>query len=162
MEAGSRVRLMDVWVDVRDPRQAKKVEHDLVEMLVVAVCAVLSGADGFVEIEACAKEKLDWLRRYLKLEAGIPCHDTFGRVFAAINRGEFGGAFLRWVGQVVTDVEAGGSCGDRWQDLRRRSLLSQQPPSGRRTNQSGRSPALACREQSALVHGCRATRRATG
>ncbi|WP_287648833.1 transposase family protein, partial [Accumulibacter sp.] len=65
MEAGSRVRLMDVWVGVRDPRQAKKVEHDLVEMLVVAVCAVLSGADGFVEIEAWAKEKLDWLRRYL-------------------------------------------------------------------------------------------------
>ncbi|WP_138678372.1 transposase family protein, partial [Candidatus Accumulibacter phosphatis] len=80
MEAGGRVRLMDVWVGVRDPRQAKKVEHDLVEMLVVAVCAVLSGADGFVEIEAWAKEKLDWLRRYLKLERGIPCHDTFGRV----------------------------------------------------------------------------------
>ncbi|MBL8402509.1 MAG: transposase family protein, partial [Candidatus Accumulibacter sp.] len=49
---------MDVWVGVRAPRQVKKVEHDLVEMLVVAVCAVLSGADGFVEIEAWAKEKL--------------------------------------------------------------------------------------------------------
>ncbi|WP_353739315.1 transposase family protein, partial [Accumulibacter sp.] len=58
MEAGGRVRLMDVWVGVRAPRQVKKVEHDLVEMLVVAVCAVLSGADGFVEIEAWAKEKL--------------------------------------------------------------------------------------------------------
>lgn len=101
MEAGSRVQLMDVWVGVRDPRQAKKVERDLAEMLVVAVCAVLSGADGFVEIEAWAKEKLDWLRQYLKLEHGIPCHDTFGRVFAAIDPGEFGAAFMRWVAQAV-------------------------------------------------------------
>ncbi|QKS29553.1 MAG: ISAs1 family transposase [Candidatus Accumulibacter similis] len=101
METGGGIRLMDVWVGVRDPRQAKKVEHDLVEMLVVAVCAVLSGADGFVEIEVWAKEKLDWLRQYLKLEHGIPCHDTFGRVFAAIDPEEFGAAFLRWVGQVV-------------------------------------------------------------
>ena len=58
---------MDVWVGVRDPRQAKKLEHDLVELLVVAVCAVLSGADTFAEIEAWAEEKLDWLRKCLRL-----------------------------------------------------------------------------------------------
>jgi predicted transposase YbfD/YdcC len=101
MEAEERFRLVDVWVGVRDPRQAKKVEHDLVDLLVVAVCAVLSGADTFVEIEAWGKEKLDWLRKYLRLEQGIPCHDTFGRVFAAIDADEFAAAFLRWVGQVV-------------------------------------------------------------
>jgi len=101
MEAEERFRLVDVWVGVRDPRQAKKVEHDLVDLLVVAVCAVLSGADTFVEIEAWGKEKLDWLRKYLRLEQGIPCHDTFGRVFAAIDADEFAAAFLRWVGQGV-------------------------------------------------------------
>ena len=101
MEAEERFRLVGVWVGVRDPRQAKKVEHDLVDLLVVAVCAVLSGADTFVEIEAWGKEKLDWLRKYLRLEQGIPCHDTFGRVFAAIDADEFAAAFLRWVGQVV-------------------------------------------------------------
>ncbi len=101
MEAEERFRLVDVWVGVRDPRQAKKVEHDLVDLLVVAVCAVLSGADTFVEIEAWGKEKLDWLRKYLRLEQGIPCHDTFGRVFAAIDADEFTAAFLRWVGQGV-------------------------------------------------------------
>jgi len=101
MEAEERVRLVDVWVGVRDPRQARKIEHDLVEMLVVAVCAVLSGANSFVEIEAWAKEKLDWLRKHLSLEHGVACHDTFGRVFAAIDADEFAAAFLRWVGQVV-------------------------------------------------------------
>jgi hypothetical protein len=57
---------------IDDPRQAGKVEHDLVEMLVVAVSAVLSGADTFVEIEAWATEKLDWLRNYLELKHGWP------------------------------------------------------------------------------------------
>ena len=101
MSAENKVRLVDVWVGVRDPRQVTKVEHDLVELLVVSVSAVLSGADTFAEIEAWAKEKLDWLRQYLKLEQGIPSHDTIGRVFAAINPDEFGAAFVRWVGQVL-------------------------------------------------------------
>ena len=57
METESKLRLMDVFVGLHDPRQARKVEHDLVEMLVVAVCAVLAGADDFVEIEEWAKEK---------------------------------------------------------------------------------------------------------
>ena len=52
METESKVRLADVFVGIRDPRQAKKVNHDLVELLVVAVCGVLAGADDFVEIEA--------------------------------------------------------------------------------------------------------------
>ena len=76
MKAENTMRLLDVWVGVRDPRQAKKVEHQLVELLVVAVCAVLSGADTFVAIEVWGKEKLVWLRKYVKLESGIPCHDT--------------------------------------------------------------------------------------
>ena len=85
METEGRIRLAQVLVGIRDPRQAKKVEHDLVELLVVAVCAVLSGADDFVEIEAWGTAKLDWLRQSLKLEHGIASHDTFGRVFAAID-----------------------------------------------------------------------------
>ena len=78
METEGRVRLADVFVSISDPRQAGKVEHDLVELLVVAVSAVLVGADTFVEIALWAKEKQDWLRGFLKLEHGIPSHDLAG------------------------------------------------------------------------------------
>lgn len=101
METGNKLRLADVFVSITDPRQAGKVEHDLVELLVVAVNAVLVGADTFVEIELWAKEKLDWLRGYLTLEAGIPSHDTFGRLFGLIDPTEFETAFRRWVGAVL-------------------------------------------------------------
>lgn len=70
-------------------------------MLVVAVNGVLAGADTFVEIEAWANEKLDWFRQYLKLEHGIPSHDTLGRLFGLIRPDEFEAAFRRWVGSVL-------------------------------------------------------------
>lgn len=100
-ETEGKLRLAEVFVSVTDPRQAGKVEHDLVELLVVAVNAVLVGADTFVEIELWAKEKLDWLRGYLPLAAGIPSHDTFGRLFGLIDPEEFEAAFRRWVGAVL-------------------------------------------------------------
>lgn len=105
METDGKWRLADVFVGIRDPRQAKKVDHDLVELLVVAVCGVLAGADDFVEIEAWATEKLDWFRQYLKLANGIPSHDTFGRVFAAIDAEAFAAAFRRWVSGIVPALE---------------------------------------------------------
>ncbi len=106
METESKLRLADVFVSITDPRQAGKVEHDLVELLVVAVNAVLVGADTFVEIELWAKERLDWLRGYLRLENGIPSHDTFGRLFGLINPDEFEAAFRRWVGAILPNLGA--------------------------------------------------------
>jgi predicted transposase YbfD/YdcC len=73
-------------------------------VLVVAVNGILAGADTFVEIEAWANEKLDWFRRYLKLENGIPSHDTMGRVFGLIDPVEFETAFRRWVGSVLPSL----------------------------------------------------------
>ena len=104
METGSKLRLADVFVSISDPRQAGKVEHDLVELLVVAVNGVLVGADTFVEIELWAQERLDWLRRYLRLENGIPSHDTFGRLFGLIDPDEFEAAFRRWVSAIVPSL----------------------------------------------------------
>lgn len=106
METEGRLRLADVFVSIRDPRQAAKVEHDLVELLVVAVNAVLVGADTFVEIELWAREKLDWLRGHLRLAHGIPSHDTFGRMFGLIDAEQFEGAFRRWVGSVLPALGA--------------------------------------------------------
>ena len=106
METEGKLCLADVFVSISDPRQAGKVEHDLVELLVVAVNAVLVGADTFVEIELWAKEKLDWLRGYLKLKAGIPSHDTFGRLFGLIDPIQFEAAFRRWVGSILPALGA--------------------------------------------------------
>ena len=105
-ESGIRLRLADVFVSIEDPRQAAKVEHDLVELLVVAVAAVLAGADTFVEIEIWAEEKLDWLRRYLPLVHGIASHDTFGRLFGLIEPGHFEAAFRRWMQGVLPALDA--------------------------------------------------------
>lgn len=101
MDTESKVPLAEVFAELRDPRHTRKVRHDLVELLVVAVCGVLAGADSFVEIEAWANEKLDWFRRYLTLEHGIASHDTFGRTFALIDSAAFAKAFQRWVGSVL-------------------------------------------------------------
>lgn len=101
METEGRLRLADVFASMSDPRQAGKVEHDLVELLVIAVNAVLVGADTFVEIELWAEERIDWLRRYLRLEYGIPSHDTFGRLFGLIDPDEFEAAFRRWAGALL-------------------------------------------------------------
>ena len=106
METAGRLRLADVFVSIQDPRQIAKVEHDLVELLVVAVNAVLVGADSFVEIELWAKEKLDWLRGYLRLTHGIPSHDTFGRLFGLIDADQFEAAFRRWVSSVLPALGA--------------------------------------------------------
>ena len=57
---------------IPDPRVAGRSKHDLVEMLVLAVCAMVCGVDDFVGIEAWGNERVDWLRRFLKLENGIP------------------------------------------------------------------------------------------
>ena len=107
METGSKLRLGDVFVGIPDPRQGTKVVYDLVELLVVAVCSVLVGADTFVEIEEWAEDNLDWFRRHLKLENGIPSHDTFGRVFAAMDAEQFGAAFQRWVKTLLPTIAKG-------------------------------------------------------
>ncbi|GHU10807.1 hypothetical protein FACS1894185_2960 [Betaproteobacteria bacterium] len=106
MKTERGLRLTDVFVSITDPRQTKKTRYDLVEMLVVAVSGVLSGADTFVEIEGWANEKLDWFRQYIKLEHGIPSHDTFGRLFGLIDPQEFEAAFRRWVSSVLPALGA--------------------------------------------------------
>lgn len=101
METAGRLRLADVFVSIEDPRQTAKVKHDLVELLVVAVNAVLVGADTFTEIELWAEEKLEWLQGYLRLPHGIPSHDTFGRIFGLIDPEQFESAFRRWVSSIL-------------------------------------------------------------
>ena len=80
-----------------DPRVARTRRHDLLDLLTIALCAILCGADSWVEVERFGHAKEGWLRRWLPLPGGIPSHDTFGRVFAALDPVAFEAAFGGWV-----------------------------------------------------------------
>ena len=85
METEKAVSLADAFSIIVDPRVVGRSAHDLVEMLVIAVCAMLCGADNFVEIHAWAEARQDWLKRFMKLEHGIASHATMGRVFGMLD-----------------------------------------------------------------------------
>jgi len=72
-------------------------DHQLLEIIVIAICAVICGADDWVEIAAWGNEKEMWLKQFLELANGIPSHDTFGRVFSRLDAEGFEAAFLAWV-----------------------------------------------------------------
>src|SRR5664279_2522711 len=93
------------FADLRDPRVERTREHLLEEILLIAIAAILSGANGWNEIEDYARCKREWLNGFLKLPGGIPSHDTFNRVFSGLDREEFGKG-LRCLG--VFDCQADG------------------------------------------------------
>ena len=90
---------------IEDPRCGWKVEHRLIDVLVIAVCAVLGEAESFEDIALYGRCKRDWLQRFLALPNGIPSHDTFRRVLMLIDPGAFERSFLGWVRAVFRPGE---------------------------------------------------------
>lgn len=90
------------FITITDPRVERSKAHTLINIIVIAICAVISGCDSWVEIEAFGHDRKVWLRKFLELPNGIPSHDTFGRVFALMNPREFQTAFAAWMQSVVT------------------------------------------------------------
>ncbi len=98
--------LMQHFADLPDPRRGNAKAHLFLEILIIAILAVICGADGWSDVELFGKTKQNWLKTFLHLPKGIPSHDTFGRVFARIQPDEFQKRFREWV-QAVESLTAG-------------------------------------------------------
>lgn len=101
METGKLLPLVEVFEGIADWRNPRQTRHQLSELLTVAVCAMLCGADDFEMVSQWGQAKVDWLRGFLVLEHGVASPDTFERVFAALDPERFHAAFRQWVGQLI-------------------------------------------------------------
>lgn len=90
-------RIRDCFAQVEDPRIDRCKRHQLLDIIAIALCGIICGADSWTEVAEFGRAKEAWLRRFLELPNGIPSHDTFGRVFAALDPQQFERGFARWV-----------------------------------------------------------------
>jgi predicted transposase YbfD/YdcC len=97
VDAEDVVSIRDFFKDLEDPRSTINRRHLLIDVIVICVLAVIAGADGPKAIGIWASSNADWLKRYLKLPAGIPSHDTIGRLLAALKPQAFQSCFQKWI-----------------------------------------------------------------
>ncbi|HWE44380.1 MAG TPA: ISAs1 family transposase [Caulobacteraceae bacterium] len=93
----SLVGLLDHFSALKDPREQWRVLYPLPEILLLVLCATLCGMEDFVEITLWGRERLDFLRRFLPFERGIPSHDVLGDVLGALDAELFKRCFAAWV-----------------------------------------------------------------
>lgn len=103
---GAGAALLEHFGTLEDPRAKHLTEHKLVEVIVVAICGVICGAETWTDVELFGNERLAWLRQFVELQNGIPSHDTFGRVFARLDSEQFQARFAGWI-QAVFQVTKG-------------------------------------------------------
>lgn len=89
--------LIQCLADLEDPRMDRTRDHKLIDILVIGLCSMITVGENFTDMEDFGKAKHDWLKTFLELPNGIPSHDTFNRVFSAIDPACFLDCFIRWV-----------------------------------------------------------------
>lgn len=99
-------RIAAAFGDLTDPRTGPATRHQLLDVLTLALCAIICGEETWVGVEEWAEIREDVLTEWLGLTHGVPSHDTFGRVFARIDPGQFETGFLRWVQEALPDRPA--------------------------------------------------------
>lgn len=106
MESLPKVTLTRLFEDMDDPRVVGRCTYPLVEVVVIGICAVLCGAETWTEVEEFGESKRGWLEKFLKLDQGIPSHDTFRRVFSILPAEALEDRFRRWV-EATLRIEKG-------------------------------------------------------
>ena len=97
MKTDRELSLAHHFADLTDPRIDRSRLHELLDIIALAICAVVAGADSWDDIEDFGNAKHDWLKTFLDLPNGIPCHDTFRRLFERLDPDEFQKGFLVWI-----------------------------------------------------------------
>lgn len=100
------ISLITTLEEVPDPRVDRSKDHDLVDLLVIALCTILVGGDSFYDMEEFAEVRLSWLKTFLRLRNGAPSHDTFNRVFQALDEQQLADSLTRWTQSVRTVLGA--------------------------------------------------------
>jgi predicted transposase YbfD/YdcC len=92
--------LTDHFISIIDPRVHRTRDHELIDVLIIGLCCTICGGDSFYDMEHFGNAKLDWFKTFLKLPNGVPSHDTFNRVFCALDPRQFLNCFLSWTQSV--------------------------------------------------------------
>jgi len=98
------VAVFTPFENLTDPRIERTRVHDLFDLVVVALCGTIAGADSWADIERFGNQRLSWLRTFLKLTEGIASHDTFGRVFARLDPAELVTCIQQWLEEIGREI----------------------------------------------------------
>lgn len=106
MEKTHTASLISIFSGLQDPRIERTKRHSLMDIIAIAICSVVCGADSWVDVEQFGNSREDWLSTFLELPNGISSHDTFGRVFSALDAEQFQRCFVEWV-RTVSEITEG-------------------------------------------------------
>lgn len=98
--------MMDYFRSLKNPRIERSKRHQLLDIVAIAICAVICSVDSWVYVEMFGRSKEEWFRTFLDLPNGIPSHDTFGDVFSRLDPEQFQSCFVEWT-QAVADLLPG-------------------------------------------------------